>query len=204
MKFINDNKGIVLVTSLMITMLSLVIVMSLMLMIINSIKASSQLKKYKTALDASYGGVEIVVKDILPTILQNFGNANFVSNIESDFNAVALSVASDQNCLQSKLTSTSLQWPNGCSNTADPKVAPDITFNLAANVGANFKIYSKIVETTLGNSDTSGLQLEGSGVAESSSLLKPKHYPYIYRLEIQGERENSPTAQANIEVLYAY
>jgi hypothetical protein len=46
--------------------------------------------------------------------------------------------------------------------------------------------------------------LEGSGVAESSSLLTPQHFPYIYRMEVQGERQDNSTAKANIEVLYAY
>lgn len=204
MKFILNNKGIALVTSLMITLLSLTIVMSLLLMITKSIQTSGQLKKYKTALDASYGGVEIVSKDILPIILQNYESGAFATSIQSDFSAISLVVESSQDCLLKKLTSPSKDWSSGCSNTPNPKSSPDISFKLAAPSGTNYKIYSKIVETIQGNSDTSGLQLEGSGVAESSSLLKPKHFPYVYRMEIQGERENNPTEQANIEVLYAY
>jgi hypothetical protein len=205
MKFILNNKGIALVTSLMITLLSLTIVMSLLLMITQSIQTSGQLKKYKTALDASYGGVEIVSKDILPIILQNYESGEFFkSSIQSDFDAITLVVESSQDCLLKKLTSSSKDWPSGCSNAPSPKSSPDISFKLTAASGTNYKIYSKIVETIQGNSDTSGLQLEGSGVAESSSLLKPKHFPYVYRMEIQGERENNPTEQANIEVLYAY
>jgi hypothetical protein len=65
-------------------------------------------------------------------------------------------------------------------------------------------VYTKIVDTVPGNSDLSGLQLEGAGVAETSPLVKPLQIPYIYRIEIQGERKNNPTAQANLEVLYAY
>ena len=79
-----------------------------------------------------------------------------------------------------------------------------MTMDLQATTGSPFTVYTKIVDTVPGNSDISGLQLEGSGVAESSSLLRPQQIPYIYRIEIQGERKDNPTAQANLEVLYAY
>lgn len=79
-----------------------------------------------------------------------------------------------------------------------------MSFTLQASSGNPFIVYSKIVDTVSGNSDTGGLQLEGGGVAESSSLLTPQHFPFIYRMEIQGERQNNSTTQANIEVLYAY
>lgn len=204
MKFYNDKRGIALVTSLMITLLSLVIVMSLLLMITQSIQTSGQFKKYKTALDASYGGTEIIVKDILPVVMQNYSDSLFISKIQANFNTISLEIKTTQDCFKKKLVSSSKDWPSDCSNTAEPRKTPDMIFKLAATSGSNFVVYSKIVETVQGNSDQSGLQLEGSGVAETSSLLKPKHFPYIYRMEVQGERENNPTAQANIEVLYAY
>jgi hypothetical protein len=204
MSYLKNNKGIALVTSLMITLLTLAIVMSLMLMVTQSIQTSGQFKKYKTALDASYGGTEILVKDIFPVILQNYSSTSFSTTVQSSFSNVNLTLTSTQDCLQKKMTLASKDWPSNCSNTSDPTKFPDLTFKLNATSGSNFIVQSKIVDTVLGNSDTSGLQLEGSGVAESSSLLKPKHFPYVYRMEVQSTRENNPSAQANIEVLYAY
>jgi hypothetical protein len=204
MIFIRRKEGIALVTSLMMTLISLTIVMALMYMVTQSITRSSQNKKYHTSLDASYGGSEIVLKDILPVVLQNYSSTSLVSTLQSDFSTIGLQVVADQKCLQSKLVKSTADWPNGCSNVSNPKMSPDMSFTLQSASGNPFIVYSKIVATTQGNSDTSGLQLEGSGVAESSSLLTPKQFPYIYRVEIQGERQNNPTTQANIEVLYAY
>lgn len=201
---IRNNQGIALVTSLMLTLISLTIVMALLYMVTQGIKASGQNKKYRTAVEASYGGAEIMVKDIIPAMMQNYSSASFVSTVESSFGGVNLKVLSDAKCMQSKLVHSTADWPSGCSNLSNPKVSPDMRMTLQATTGNPFIVTSKIVDTVVGNSDTSGLQLEGSGVAESSSLLTPKSIPYIYRMEIQGERASNATSQANLEVLYAY
>lgn len=204
MKLLKNNEGIALVTALMLTMISLTIVMAVLYVVTQSITQSGQLKKYRTALDASYGGSEIVVKDILPVILQNYSSASLVTTVESDFGAVGLDVLTSQNCLQNKLTRNTSTWPANCDNSSEAGKSPDMSFTLQAASGNPFVVYSKIVSTVVGNSDTGGLQLEGAGVAESSSLLTPQHFPYIYTMEVQGERQNNPTTKANIEVLYAY
>lgn len=204
MKLLKNNRGIALVTSLMLTLVSLMIVMAVLYVVTQSINQSGQLKKYRTSLDASYGGSEVFVKDILPVVLQNYSSPTLVNVVQTTFGVVGLQVLADQNCLQSKLTRVTSVWPANCSNTPEPKKSPDMTFTLQAASGNPFIVYSKIVSTVVGNSDTGGLQLEGSGVAESSSLLTPQHFPYIYRMEVQGERQNNSTAKANIEVLYAY
>lgn len=203
MKFIKNDKGIALVTSLMLTLISMTIVMALMLIMTSGIKTSGQFKKYKTSLEASYGGTEIFTKDILPMILRNYSSPTLVTDVTAAYSPVQLDIL-DSACLQKKLTSPTRSWPAGCSSSSNPKQSPDLKFELRATAGDPFVVYSKIVDTTSGNSDVSGVQLEGAGVAEGNSILTPQHFPYIYRLEVQGERQNNSTAQANIEVLYAY
>lgn len=201
---LRNNKGVALVTALMLTMISLTIVMAVLYMVTQGIKSSGQLRLYRTSLEASYGGSEILIKDVLPLMMQNFDSASLIGNVESEFSAITLEILTTQICLQNKLTSITSSWPTACSKIAKPKSDPDMTILLQANTGSPFKVYSKIVDTVIGNSDTSGLQLEGGGVAESSSLLTPQHFPYVYRVEIQAERETGASAQANLEVLYAY
>lgn len=204
MKLLKNNEGIALVTALMLTMISLTIVMAVMYMVTQSIHQSGQLRKYRTALDASYGGSEIVVKDILPVVLQNYSSTTFAVTVQGAFSDVGLQVF-NQNCMQNKLTKNTSLWPASCGDiSSEPKKSPDMSFTLQAASGNPFIVYSKIVSTVVGNSDTGGLQLEGSGVAESSSLLTPQHFPYIYTMDVQGERQNNPTTKANIEILYAY
>ncbi len=203
---VRNNKGFALVTSLMLTLISLTIVMALLYMITQSVKMAGQTKKYHTALEASYGGSEIMLKDVLPVVLQNLGSgytgSTLTTAVQNAFPGLNVQLPTSQQCLQTKLFQ-SPPWV-GCSNTSSPKQSPDMTMDLQAATGSPFTVYTKIVDTVPGNSDTSGLQLEGSGVAESSSLLRPQQIPYIYRIEIQGERKDNPTAQANLEVLYAY
>jgi hypothetical protein len=90
-----------------------------------------------------------------------------------------------------------------CSSTSNPTDHPDVTFQLPSQTGNPYTISSKIVDTQAGNTDMSGLQLQGEGVAEQGTTITPQHNPYIYRLELQSSQ--SATAEnANIEVLYAY
>jgi hypothetical protein len=201
---IRNTKGVALVTSLMLTLISLTIIMALMYMITQSTQVSGASKRYKTALDAGYGGSELFTKDILPFLLENFENTNVATDLNTAYSTTNSQLLVSLNCLQSKLTLPSSMWPSGCSNIAEPKKDADLTFQLSATAGAPYTIYSKIIETMLGNTDMSGLQLEGAGVAEAQSGITPQHFPYMYRLEVQGERSTGATEQANIEVLYAY
>ncbi|HEY3308490.1 MAG TPA: pilus assembly PilX N-terminal domain-containing protein [Desulfuromonadaceae bacterium] len=208
MKPFRSQDGIALVTSLMLTLISMTIVMALMYMLTQGTKVSGQFKRYKSALDASYGGTEIYTKDIFPFIMRNYSSNTLISDLQAGgttgFGAIGLVVNTTQNCLQAKLTKNTRNWPAGCDNSPFPAKNPDMSFSLQAATGNPFTVFSKIVDTTAGNSDVSGLQLEGKGVSEGSTVLTPQHFPYIYRIEVQGQRTNNSTAQSNIEVLYAY
>ena len=210
-KLLADSSGIALITALMFTMISLTIVMSLMYMMTQSTKVSGANKRYKTAIDASYGGVELFAKDMLPFLMLNATSTTLASQITSAYGSNTVigqsSSATDVACLQAKLRNPSSKWvAAGCSSTSSsstPTDHPDMTFQVSSASGSPYTIYSKIVETKTGNSDISGLQLDGSGVAEAGTAISPMHYPYVYRLEIQGQ-QSATSERANIEVLYAY
>lgn len=206
---VKNEKGIALVTSLMLTLISLTIIMSLLYMITSSIQRTGATKRYKTVLEASYGGAEVVVRDIFPYIMRGIDNATLSANLQNDYSALSaiIPATTTQLCLQAKLTTPTASWPISCTadnKNLDAKAAPDIQLTLMGTNNTPFNIYSKIVDTVRGNSDTSGLQLEGAGVAEASSVITPQHFPYVYRLEIQGERSTNATEKSIISVLYAY
>lgn len=210
MKLLRAQDGIALVTSLMLTLISLTIVMALLYMITQGTQASGQFKRYKSALDAVYGGSEIIVKDIFPFVLKNYSSSTLKTDLENPdpqigFGSVSMTISNAQaSCLQSKLTHNTADWPSGCSNSPFASKDPDFSIKLQSTSGSPYVVYSKIVDTSVGNSNMGGLQLEGAGVAETQSILTPQHFPYVYRLEIQGQRETNASARANIEVLYAY
>lgn len=199
-----DKRGFALVTSLMLTLISLTIVLSILYFITQGTQLSGLHRKYRTALEASHGGTELFTKDILPYVMRNYSSTSLKDDLETNFGSVSLNVL-NSGCLQKKLVNATQNWPSGCDNVSNPTKNPDLRFTMQSADGNNpFYVYSKIVDTMTGNTDISGLQLEGAGVAESQSVLTPQHFPYIYRVEVQGERANNSSAQANIEVLYAY
>lgn len=209
-KQLADTGGIALITALMFTLISLTIVMSLMYIITQSIKVSSSTKRYKTSIDASYGGAELFAQDMIPFLMQNVANTSLAALIGTTYTNAVIGTsggAADVACLQWKLTHPSSTWVgagcNSSSNTPSPTDHPDLTFKVLSTNGSPFTIYAKIVETTAGNTDVSGLQLDGSGVAEAGTAITPMHNPFVYRIEVQGQ-QSTTSERANIEVLYAY
>jgi hypothetical protein len=226
MTCIGNEKGVALVTSLMFTLLALVISMSLLYMVTSGMHASGALKRYRTAVDAAYGGTEIMVKDIISTsfkyndyLLTNPGTS-FPDFLKSSMGTLSNMTVSD--CMNQRLTTPRSQWTGACANVSlklDALTA-DVTFSLNATSSSPYKIYSKIVDTMerkflvldsgvvktvtiAGNSDTSSIVLEGGSTSEGGGVTVP-HYPYMYRIEIQGERATNAVEKSNISVLYAY
>jgi len=204
MKKIRNEQGIALVTALMLTFLSLVIILALMYIISQGTKVSAANKRYKSALEASYGGAEVFTKQIIPQLLGVGGAASLTTIL-----AGGTPVFGDTACVQNKLNLAPEQWAScgAAAKTMDAKSAFDAQFTLRGQAGQpNFNIYAKIVDTQQGNSDTSGEDMIGSGagVAGINVAVAPKHMPATYRIEIQGERATNPLEKAKLSILYAY
>jgi hypothetical protein len=215
----HNEDGIALVTSLMLTLITLTIIVSLLYMVTGGLQRSGANKRYKTALEASYGGANIVMKDFIPLILQNLTlpAATFTTSMQTAYqnqnvNAGAVlvfpsSMSQWQTCLNKKLTTSTQNWGAACSSnssTLNPTSSPDFQLNLPGTGGTTFTVYSKIVDTVTGNTDISGVNLQGGGVTESSSYIAPQHNPYIYRIEVQAERQQNPLEKSELSVLYGY
>jgi len=228
MRFFGNEKGIALVTSLMFTMLALVITTALLYMVTSGIKSSGIFKRYKTVNEATYGGTDIMVKDLISATFgfNDYSSAhpgtNFTTYMKNSY-MVNLSNPDVSGCLRIKLTQPKSMWGTCNDATFNVKQNYDVAFNLNSASGMPFRMYSKIVDTMdrklltynfalktgttvtiAGNSDTSsGAILEGASTTEASTITIP-HYPYLYRIEIQGERATNPAEKANISVQYAY
>lgn len=205
----SNNNGVALVTALMLTMISLVIVVAVMYIITQSVQQVGMYKRYKTAIAASYGGTDIVMKELVPQILKNIESSTLFSDLQVNYASIGLAFSSDANiqqCFLQKLNRETSGWTQ-CSVdnlSMDPKQQPDIKLNLQSLNGAPYTIYAKIIDTVAGNTDMSGLQLEGAGVAESLTVLNPKQLPYVYRMEIQAEKSTNAIEQGSMTVVYAY
>lgn len=221
---LSSNTGVALVTALMFTVLALVISMSLLYMVTAGIRSTAALKRYKTALDASYGGVEIITKDLLASGLSFQNQTSSFSSFMADKGGFLNPAFSG--CFQTKLDNPRRLWGACSSLTTNIKSSPDIAFTLSATSGLPYAVYTKIVDTTewrftsfstqasgrptavtkviAGNSDRGGNnELTQGGVAGAKSPSIP-HYPYIYKIEVQAEKQQNPAEKANLSVLYAY
>lgn len=218
MKPLNDNKGIALVTALMLTLISLTIVMYLMYMVTSGVKQSGANKSYRTALEASYGATELVMKEIIPTLFTTTIAAS-LSNPTAAITGLYPSslnfTTADDTCLMEKLTKPSSEWT--CSKTTDAKSSPDFSLQLNSTGSDPFTVYTKIVETICSDtrpyptgkctgSDLSGIDYldGGEGTAGASSGVSVKSMPAMYRIEVRGERTNNPVEKSQLSVLYAY
>lgn len=221
MKHIANQKGIALITSLLLSLISLAMVLAVIYFVTQGARITGIEKKYQTALEAAHGASEFVTKTVIPNAitltvseLANPAKDYSIATLESSFSAINLNVNDSLSpaCLHDKLhkytkfTRTDLQWGSTCDSslTVGPS-SYDMKFTLSAVAPEpDFDVYVKIVDTVRGNSNTSGLDLEGLGVVESGSgLVVPMHRPYLYRLEVQAQRQNKDE-QANLTVLYGF
>lgn len=206
MRLVNNNKGIALITALMMTLICLVITMSILYSVTQNIKSSAAHKAYRNSIEASYGGTEIVMNDVLPLLFRNVST----STIKSNFSTIGFNFLNSNNCIRQKLSSapTGTNW-SLCSDGTDvnPKISPDLSFNLGGTSGQQYTVYSKIVDTIEGADyiNPGGVPLLGGGVADSgggSTGIPPQHF--VYRVEVIGEKTANPVEKGSISVLYEY
>jgi hypothetical protein len=215
MYIMKNEKGIALVTALMLTLISLAIVMALMYFVTTGVQVSAANKRYKNVVEAAYGGVSLAVNEFIPSLNNAlFGNySSGVSDLLTKYSSSNIDLALPSGaCLRQKLDNASADWGT-CSKSLDPKENPDMTFVLKSNLAghtsdAGFKVFTKIVDTPVkGNTDkadnpnlskgeniTESAEIEGTGVT----------IPTTYRVEVRAERETNPKEKSNISVLYAY
>jgi hypothetical protein len=199
-----NNKGIALITVLMLTLITLVIILGILTLITNNTKLSGARKTYRNVTEAAYGGADLVMQDIIPRAFTNF--TNFSTVIKSDYSAIEMQLGSSA-CLRQKLKNDANDWAACSGMNNNPKTQPDMTFKLNGASGQSFTVYSKIIDTTPGvpyPSAPSGGQLIGGGVAESSSGTTTNLSHYVYRIEVAGEQTVNPSEMSNISVLYEY
>ena len=113
MNKLRNERGIALVTSLMLTLISLVIVMTLMYFVTLGTQVSASAKRYKNTREAAYGGVSLTVNEFIPR-LNNAIFGNYSSGSGSGVQALLTDYATDSKislnlpnlaCLKQKLES---------------------------------------------------------------------------------------------------
>jgi hypothetical protein len=198
---LSDNKGFVLITALMFTLITLAICLGILFCVTQNIKLAASQKIYRNVTEASYGGVDLVTQEIIPRLF----NSETISTLISEYSNISMSFG-DSSCITQKLNSSVGSWIACSGLDLNPKNKPDVTFKLAGVSGQSFNVYSKIVDTVPGVPyvNANGTQLLGGGVADSSTGTGMSLSHYTYSIEIAGERASNPVEKSNISVLYEY
>ena len=221
MKYLKNNDGIALITALMITLLSLVIVMGIIYVVTQGIKTGASRKVYRNAVEAAYGGTNVVMYELFPTLANAVlatGSPDASTATTSLFSTfggssnINLLFPSTAACLTQKLQFASTGWTSCPGNSAslnpkDIKGSPDLTFQLQGTPGQSYTVYSKIVDTVQGTPYMSGgptTPLMGGGVTESAAAQVVSGRHFVYRIEVVGEKSTNPSEQGNLSVLYEY
>ena len=204
MAILREEKGAALVTALMLTMLSLVISMALLYSVTMGTKISASQKRYRTALAAAHGGVELFTREIIPLLFQSGITRE---SVQSQFSLVNLQLP-QYACLQQKLNTPTGKWTCADPDPSDPTVSPDVTFQLSGSAtDQGFNVSAKIVDSVPGNTDNSGMEYldAGNSVAGTDEVIHPQHVPGLYDIAVQGVRRGGNNSEkARLSVLYAY
>lgn len=233
MKYLRNEKGMALVMSLILAVITLAFSAALIFMITQGTKMSGLEKIYATALDAGKGGIAVITE-----VIDDGG----------DIGMAGVTI-SNPKCLNEKLFKKTAYWNldlddpahpplgdeveycaiSGAAMSEDASVSPDI--DLIIGSGQNtYHAYLKITETIDGNSSpvksgivgsdgtkisSSGGEITVSAVVEggaaSSSTIVPMHVPFLYKIEVLTERIDPDTgnarageAKALLSLLYAH
>lgn len=174
----------------------------------------------------------ILPNAIVYTIGQSQPLSTTQNNLQTTYAPLGLSfsgpnIITTAACLNAKLTlpeytGATDNWKTVGNCTADMK-SPYITSLTSANpnenstvladmsfvlqgltASQNYIVYAKIVDTTIGNTDTSGLNLQGQGVVSNNGMITPPPVNYLYKVEILAQRQNNPDERAYLSAHYAW
>ncbi len=190
-KISRGDRGIALVTTMMLTLLALAIAFATIYMVIQGLEISGLKKRYSSALGAAKGATE--------------GAGSIISSgLSPDF--AAITTINNQACFDIKLSKGRSSWGVCDTGMGVSSASYDIRFDFG-----NYFAYGKIVDTFPGNTAGGGAGwykpaavVEGSRGGSSNIIPNPTAIPYIYTLDIRVENKTNPQDSAEISAVYAH
>lgn len=186
MKTLRNEKGFALAFVIILAAIALVFTFAMLSMVSRGSFVSGQQKLFRTAVEASHGGVDAMLQLI------------------SERGAVTTPFPSQWVApgIGTKLSGPIATW-TGLDNsfTIDPLTLS--TYDMRIQLGS-YLVYSKIVDTMQGNSGadlglrTGGVSSTGSGEVIVVSI------PYLYTIEVLSQGVTNPTERSKISVLFEY
>ena len=194
MKTLRNEKGFALAFVLVLAVIALGLTLAMLAMVGRGSFVSGQQKRFRTAVEASRGGVEAMME-----LIATRGNPT---------TAFMNQVLPNQPGLGTKLSGPVL--PSGTwagwggldsAITIDPG-APT-TYDLRIDLGT-YRVYSKIADTVEGNSGADEGLLKTAVVNSGSGEVTVVSVPYLYTIEVLSQSQVNPTERSKMSVLYQY
>lgn len=197
MKCLKNEKGIALVMVLIFSVIALAIMAGLIYMVTSGTQISGMEKRYKTALEAGYGGADVQYQ----IIALRMDNPASLLNEFSFLNNFNMPIS--QQCLNNKLLLSTANWGTGCNS--DVTTGPS-SYDVRFDIGQDppFTVYAKIVDTVEGNSGGDEGLLGKGVVASGTGEITVVHRPYLYSIEVDSENAAHPSERAKLSILYQY
>jgi hypothetical protein len=223
---IADERGIALAMILVLSAITLGIMSGLLYMITIGTQTSGVMKRYKTAYEASLGGV-----DVMHEVISFRGNEGSINTIcttgdteipQCEYTtpvtcvpdgkpecAALIGFDSTHTKLLTKLNLPTDCW-SGCDSdlTIDPRDGFETTYDIRFTLGADpdpiYNVYAKIVDATEGNSGSPSDVVEPCGVAPGCNDAQVPQIVYLYTLEVLVQSATNPLERAKTATLFAY
>jgi hypothetical protein len=213
----SSEKGLALVTVLVLSLICLTIISTLLYMVIQGTKFSGFYKRYETAREAALGGAalgsDLIMQRgelIVPGLINMASTCDCGDPDDPNDNEYG----GVPSCICDKLCDTAIVYPGPVLNwvncgpvdiSLDPATNPDIQFTLTG-LNTTYLVSAKIVDVVRGNTNLSGEALGGTGVvASTSTTIQSVLVPYMYRVEILAEDVTGDTLErARFSALYAF
>jgi hypothetical protein len=185
MKTLRNEKGFAMVFVLILAAISLAMTLAMLLMVSRGSFLSGQQKRYRTAVEASRGGMETMFQ-----LISNRGNPDALYTMP---NAAAV---------QTKLVGPTATWGGlNNSSTIDPGLST--SYDMWIDLGT-YRVYTKIVDTVDGNSGADEGLIKTAVVNSGSGEVTVVSVPYLYTIEVLSQSTTNPTERSKLSILYQY
>jgi hypothetical protein len=188
MKTLRNEKGFALGFVLILAAIALTMTLAMLLMVGRSSFISGQQLRFRTAVEASRGGVE--------AMLQLIGSRGILTTPYMN------QVLPDPTAVGSKMSKITGAWA-GLDNTLTIDPDTPATFDMRIDLGA-YRVYSKIVDTVDGNSGSDEGLLKSAVVNSGSGEVTVVSVPYLYTIEVLSQSQVNPAERSKLSVLYQY
>lgn len=173
---------------LILAAISLAMTLAMLIMVSRGSYVSGQQKRFRTAVEASRGGME--------AMFQMISNRGIVATPYTN------QVLPTAGALATKLSGPIAGWGAlDTSSTIDPSV--NSSYDMRIDLGT-YRVYTKVVDTVDGNSGADEGLIKTAVVNAGSGEVTVVSVPYLYTIEVLSQSTTNPTERSKLSVLYQY